>query len=77
MISNTHAEQHRIEQDYGVRYSVLLELPYFDPPRVCIVDPMHNLLLGTAKHMIDIWKQNGVLTSKDFEVIQESVDNFV
>ncbi len=32
----------------GVRYSVLLELPYFDAPRMCIVDPMHNLLLGSA-----------------------------
>ena len=48
---NTRAEQRAIERAYGIRYSVLLELPYFDAARMCVIDPMHNLLLGTAKHM--------------------------
>ena len=34
---------------FGCSYSVLLDLPYFDAPRV--VDPMHNLFLGSAKHI--------------------------
>ena len=47
---NTRSEQPELERTYGIRYSVLIELPYFDASRMCVVDPMHNLLLGTAKH---------------------------
>ena len=53
----TQGQQQDVEQEFGIRYSVLLELPYFDAPRMCIIDPMHNLLLGTAKHIIDTWKE--------------------
>ena len=42
-------EQKNIEHKHGIRYSCLVELSYFNPSRMCIVDPMHNLLLGTAK----------------------------
>ena len=34
------------ESKYGVRYSVLLALPYFDPIKFTVIDPMHNLFLG-------------------------------
>lgn len=61
----------------GVRYSVLLQLPYFDAPRMCIIDPMHNLLLGSAKHMIDVWKKLGILESKHFKIIKERIEEFV
>ena len=57
----TQSEQREIERSVGVRYTALLELPYFDSPRMCTIDPMHNLLLGTAKHVIEVWKQRGVL----------------
>ena len=38
------------ESRSGCRYSELLLLPYFDAPRMLIIDPMHNLYLGTAKY---------------------------
>lgn len=41
------------------------------------VDPMHNLFLGTGKHMISIWIEHGLLSTKEFKVIQESVDSMV
>ena len=44
---------------------------------LCIINPMHNLLLGTAKHTIEVWKQNGVLDSKCFSIIQQKVDSFI
>lgn len=74
---NTKAQQKEIERESGVRYSVLVELPYFNAPRMCIVDPMHNLLLGTAKHMLELWKNLEILTDKDFELLQTCVDSFV
>ena len=47
------------ESEVGCRYSCLLQLPYFDAVRMMIVDPMHNLYLGTAKRMFrTIWIKN-------------------
>ena len=31
------------ESKYGVQFSVLLCLPYFDPVRFTVIDTMHNL----------------------------------
>lgn len=36
------------ESELGCRYSALTELPYFDAPRMLILDPMHNLFLGSG-----------------------------
>ena len=33
-------------KDVGVRYTELSRLPYFDPIRMTVIDPMHNILLG-------------------------------
>ena len=73
----TLSSQKEIEQTYGCRYSVLLRLPYFDPVRMCVIDPMHNLLLGTARHMISVWKELKILKASDFDNIQARVDAFV
>lgn len=35
-------------KDFAVRWSELVRLPYFDLCRMVVVDPMHNLLLGTS-----------------------------
>ena len=50
--AQTKSDQHKVFSEYGVRHSILLRLPYFDPIRFHVIDPMHNLLLGTAKHMM-------------------------
>ena len=73
----TAAQRKVIEREYGCRYSILLELPYYDVVRMCVVDPMHNLLLGTAKHVLGIWKTKGILDQSNFDLIQLKVDSFV
>ena len=50
---------------YGVYYSSLLQLEYFDAVRFTAIDPMHNLFLGTAKHQFKLWVKNNFLTKKD------------
>ena len=35
------------------------------------VDVMHNLLLGTAKHMMDTLKSIGLLSADQMDLIQE------
>ena len=62
----TKAERKTIERDHGVRFSVLLDLPYFDAIVHCAIDPMHNLFLGTSKHMIEVWQKANIITKKVF-----------
>ena len=51
------------EAQFGCRFSVLLHLPYFDfdPIRHTVIDFMHNLYLGTGKHMFKVWISLGYL----------------
>ena len=65
----TASQQQQIEKKYGVMYSELLRLPYFAIVEHHIVDPMHNLLLGTAKYLMTMWKADGILTKAQFEYI--------
>ena len=66
-----------MERENGVPYSILLDLSYFDAPRMCIIDPMHNLLLGTAKHMVKTWKSMKLLEDEHNAKIQQTVNSFV
>ena len=43
--ATSKSELAKKESEFGCRYSILLKLPYFDPPRMLVVDPMHNLFL--------------------------------
>ena len=48
----TEATKSRIQtaqSAFGVRYSCLLELTYFDPVRSKVIDVMHNLFLGKCR----------------------------
>jgi len=66
--------QQEIEKGAGIRYSELLRLPYFDIVRCHLVDPMHNLFLGTAKKVLKLWRDRKLLTERKFEEIQELMD---
>ena len=77
MKCRTMTERAKMEARLGCRYSVLLELPYFNPPMMLAIDPMHNLFIGTGKRMISIWMNAGLLDGKMYEKIQQSVDSMV
>lgn len=63
-----------IETEFGARYSLLYELPYYDAIRFPVIDIMHNLFLGTAKNLMTIWKDNGLLKKEDFDMIQQKIE---
>ena len=72
----TLAEQEKEESEFGCRYSELLRLLYFDAPRMLIIDPMHNLFLGTTKHVLkDIWIGTGIIHNDMFEKIQDRINS--
>ncbi len=69
------------ESLYGTRYTALMRLSYFDCVRFHTVDPMHNLFLGTARHMVkNVWMKDGetaVISKKQLLDIQDCVDKCV
>lgn len=67
----------KAESSRGCRYSVVSKLPYLDlPRRHNIIDPMHNLFLGTVKHLISTWINN-YLSKASYESIQIFVEEMV
>lgn len=43
----------------GIRWSELLRLPYYEPARFLVIDPMHNLFLGLVKeHFLGVLGYN-------------------
>lgn len=73
--AQTKVERKRLEQEYGARYSVLYELPYYDAIRFATIDKMHNLFLGTTKHIMTIWKDCNILNKDHFQIIQQKIES--
>ncbi|MBW0489898.1 hypothetical protein O181_029613 [Austropuccinia psidii MF-1] len=46
----TPKQQKAIFSEYGVRYSILEDLPYWDATRIVNLEIMHNLILGILKN---------------------------
>lgn len=73
--AKTRAARDVIESTTGYRDTKLLQLPYFDAARMLVVDPMHNLFLGSSKHyMKAIFIEDGFITKDKFDLIQRRVD---
>ena len=74
--AKTRSAQIDIAKSTGVRYTLLQELDYFDCVRFHVVDPMHNLLFGTAKHMLSIWIKLEIIRPSQYDELQATVDSF-
>ncbi len=55
---------------------MLYDLPYYEPIRMVIIDPMHNLFLGTAKHFMTNLTRKETIKVKDNVKMQECMDKF-
>ena len=66
----------QMESKYGVRYSILLALPYFDPIKFTVIDPMHNLFLGTGKHVFKVWVELEYLPARVLSDIESKLKKF-
>lgn len=74
--ARTQKSKSELETKYGIYYTVLSELEYFDPIVHCIIDPMHNLFLGTAKRFFKkILMAKGLLSEEALQTIQLRVDS--
>ena len=70
--SETAAE--KLASELGSRYTVLLELPYYASIEMCVVDPMHNLFLGTAKRVFSKWIETDIITKAGLETVQTRIN---
>lgn len=81
MEQKSASAREKIELKYGSRFTSLMELAYFDTIRCHIIDPMHNLFLGTAKHVTKniLFSQVSPLISDPnyHSLIQEKVDKCI
>ena len=61
--AQTPADRKKIEEEHHIRWSPLLELPYWNPSLSTVIDSMHNLYLGLVQdHCRNIW---GIHTEYD------------
>lgn len=57
--AKTSNEREDLYRRFGVRWSELLRLPYWDPTRYTLIDSMHALLLGLLRrHCFIVWHMN-------------------
>ena len=40
-----------------------------------VIDPMHNLFLGTSKQCMEVWTKNNILTKQDLVIIEERMSH--
>lgn len=48
--AQTESVRQRIYDTFGIRWTELLRLPYWDPTRFIVVEAMHNFFLGDLQH---------------------------
>ena len=76
--ANTPTERYTLEINTGSRFTEFMHLQYFDCIQFTIIDPMHNLFLGTAKRMLQNgWLENGLIRQKELEIIEERVSKCI
>ena len=61
------------ETQYGIHYSVLLDLPYFDQVNFTAID---NLYLGSGKHVFDVWIDKKILSNQNLAILQNRINEF-
>ncbi|GBC49454.2 hypothetical protein GLOIN_2v1776801 [Rhizophagus irregularis DAOM 181602=DAOM 197198] len=58
-----------------VRWTELLRLPYFNPIRHCVVDPMHNLFLRIASWIVKrLWIDRGKISKDDLKIMEKRAE---
>jgi hypothetical protein len=72
---NSKASREAHFKVHGIRWTELLRLPYMDPIRFAVVDPMHCLFLGVAKWIIkSIFVSQNKLSMEQLRIAQNRMD---
>ena len=72
----TKDERNKHVSDTLVRWTELLRLPYFNPIRHCVIDPMHNLFIGIASWIVKrLWIDGGKISQENLELMEKRSKN--
>ena len=71
--AKSQSEYGRLSSLYGVHYSALCKLEYFDCVRFHVIEPMHNLFLGTAVYVFKLWAKN-VFSKAQLKELSKKID---
>lgn len=71
--AKSQSEYDRLSRLYGVHYSALCKLNYFDCVRFHVIDPMHNLFLGTAEYVFKLWAEN-IFSEQQLKELSEKIN---
>ena len=72
--ASSTAERKQMLKKCGVKYSELTSIPYLDIIRCHVVDPMHCIFFGLAKHIMNVWKDDKILQPSHFKILQQKSD---
>jgi hypothetical protein len=69
--------RNQIFTEHGIRWTPLIRLPYMDLQRFTIIDPMHNLYLGTARRMMKLWTsgEQPLISTHNLKKVQSIIDS--
>lgn len=74
----TEAERKDHVKKHGTRLSAFHQLSYFDPIKMVVYDPLHNVWLGTCKRIMHhIFIERKMLTKDNLKYMAEMVSNLV
>ncbi|OAD71071.1 hypothetical protein PHYBLDRAFT_115016, partial [Phycomyces blakesleeanus NRRL 1555(-)] len=67
-------QQRIMERENDVHWSELHELVYFNAVECTIIDPIHNLFLGTTKYIMEKWISTGLISNAHLIAMQDDAD---
>lgn len=69
----TSEAREKITQEHGLRWSALMELPYWNPILYTAIDSMHAHWINSLKnHLEDVWRINPKAECTDGQLVDES-----
>ncbi|KAG1469780.1 hypothetical protein G6F56_003062 [Rhizopus delemar] len=71
------SEREKLEKENGTRWSELHRLSYFDCIRCSLVDPMHNLFMGTANRMVYLWIERKLIKPTALRTMQQLANGVI
>ena len=72
---NQSTKRKELVSKYGCRLSELHRLPYFNPIQMLVIDPMHWLYLGIAKHILQrVWIEKEVIPRVKYSLIHQHLN---
>ena len=73
----TRSSQKAAESELGVGFNSLLHLLLYDPIRSIAIDVMHNLFLGTGKHVFNLWISDNLISKEELIEIDNNSKPFI